>query len=116
MLNKHFLFNPIKALLKENLNKFNKLLLFKSKMSSTEASNEQQVAVDSTLMIDPETGKPMSKRAWKRLNYKLTKEEKKQRVKERRAAVQETRDVGFDDNVLNHTDYYFENGLRKVKV
>ncbi len=73
---------------------------------------------DETTKIENEASatETMSKRAMKRQKYQLSKEEKKKRCKERRAVVQENRDVGFPEVSLEVTDYYFENGLRKVKV
>ncbi len=49
--------------------------------------------------------------------HKYTKEERKQDRKARLALKQETKAVGFHDNEsLKQTQYYFENGLRKVKA
>ena len=43
------------------------------------------------------------------------KAQKKRELKERRAKAKETKEVGFNLNEsLKQTDYYFENGLRKV--
>ncbi len=42
------------------------------------------------------------------------KEERKANLKARRRAKKETKSVGFSNDILNQTSYYFENGLRKV--
>ena len=42
------------------------------------------------------------------------KEERKANLKARRKAKKETKSVGFSNDILNQTSYYFENGLRKV--
>ena len=47
--------------------------------------------------------------------HKYSKEERKQDRKARLRLKQETKAVGFHDNhTLKQTEYYFENGLRKV--
>jgi len=45
---------------------------------------------------------------------KLDKEERKRLLKLRRQAKKEGNSVGFYNETLKETDYYFENGLRKV--
>jgi hypothetical protein len=47
-------------------------------------------------------------------SYQEAKEERKRKLKERRAVHQEKKEVGFPSEMLKQTDYYFENGLRKV--
>lgn len=44
----------------------------------------------------------------------LTKEERKKLLKERRHVKKENKSVGITNDILHQTDYYFENGLRKV--
>jgi hypothetical protein len=79
---------------------------------NSQMSNENIQAIE----IEAKDNQTMSKRALKRQKYQLSKEEKKKRVKEKRALVQEIRELGLPEDVLEATDYYFENGLRKVKV
>ncbi|RMZ94155.1 RNA pseudouridylate synthase domain-containing 2, partial [Brachionus plicatilis] len=44
----------------------------------------------------------------------LTKEERKTALKQRRQLKKEHKEVGFSNDILKQTEYYFENGLRKV--
>lgn len=43
-----------------------------------------------------------------------TKEERKQALKQRRQERKANKQVGFSNEILNQTQYYFENGCRKV--
>lgn len=43
-----------------------------------------------------------------------TKEERKQELKKRRQERKAVKQVGFSNLMLNQTQYYFENGFRKV--
>lgn len=42
------------------------------------------------------------------------KEERKKALKQRRFLKKENKEVGFSNDILKQTEYYFENGLRKV--
>ncbi|CAF0783331.1 unnamed protein product [Brachionus calyciflorus] len=42
------------------------------------------------------------------------KEERKKALKQRRLLRKENKEVGFPNDILKQTEYYFENGLRKV--
>lgn len=55
----------------------------------------------------------LSKSAMKKMN-RLSKEERKRLLKERRQKKKEHKAVGIGQEILKQTDYYFENGLRKV--
>ena len=44
----------------------------------------------------------------------LTKEERKQQLKQKRQARKAEKQVGFSNAMLEQTEYYFENGFRKV--
>jgi hypothetical protein len=88
---------------------FNRLCYSSGQSVGFKMSSE---AIDAAAVATP----TLSKRALKRQKNQLSKEEKKIRTKERRILVQETRELGLPESDLAVTDYYFENGLRKVKV
>ena len=46
--------------------------------------------------------------------HRYSKEERKQMLKQRRQEKKAAKQVGFDNLMLNQTQYYFENGFRKV--
>lgn len=43
-----------------------------------------------------------------------TKDERRKALKQRRQQKKEHKEVGFSNDILKQTEYYFENGLRKV--
>jgi lysosomal alpha-mannosidase len=81
--------------------------------SNNNASNEQQVQGQSHVFFThPEKEKKFDKTRY--ASFQEAKEDRKRKHKERRANKQEHKEVGFSNNLLKQTDYYFENGLRKV--
>jgi len=82
-----------------------------SSLSSSPLPNTEQDAIATQTGI--EEGKTLSKSAMKKMN-RLSKEERKRLLKERRQKKKEHKAVGIGQDILKQTDYYFENGLRKV--
>lgn len=80
------------------------------RMSETTASQPVvEKSVDNT--TNTSTTNDNSKKSKK---FKYDKEERKRMLKIRRQAKKEVKQVGFFNESLTQTDYYFENGLRKV--
>jgi hypothetical protein len=79
----------------------------------------------STIMDNPGLNKEITsqhhlKDHTKKKSYKLWTEEekanKKSRLKLRREEHKSNKSTSFTGDFIDHTEYYFENGLRKVKV
>lgn len=76
-------------------------------------TNTNGTKVDDATRLAAE--KYVSARALKQQQKNEMKAQRKRELKERRAKVKENKEVGFNLNEsLKQTDYYFENGLRKV--
>jgi lysosomal alpha-mannosidase len=73
------------------------------KMSEISQTTTEKSETNEDNLVDKKTKKP-----------KLEKEERKRLLKLRRQAKKEVKSVGFYNETLKETDYYFENGLRKV--
>ncbi len=56
----------------------------------------------------------LSKSAWKQKKRQELKEERKANLKKRRQEKQANKSVGTSNENLDQSEYYFENGLRKV--
>jgi hypothetical protein len=93
-----------------------------NKMSSELGSSENEKPAEQMLPPDQEqldqNDKSHSgispKERFVGMTYAEAKAERKRALKERRKQKLEQKQVGFCDDVLQHTDYYYENGLRKV--
>ena len=72
----------------------------------TEASHAVDLSTES--LDQTESSEKKSKK------HKYDKEERKRMLKLRRQSKKEVKQVGFYNETLTQTDYYFENGLRKV--
>jgi hypothetical protein len=84
-----------------------------SSSSSSPPSPHQDAALTQTATANEGNGEALSKSALKKMN-RLSKEERKRLLKERRQKKKEHKAVGIGNEILKQTDYYFENGLRKV--
>lgn len=85
-----------------------------SSSSSPPSPNAQQDAtLTQTATGSAANENTLSKSAMKKMN-RLSKEERKRLLKERRQKKKEHKAVGIGHEILKQTDYYFENGLRKV--
>jgi hypothetical protein len=109
---KHLL--KLKNILKINRNSFTSVNVKMSEQTSVASSTEQIEKKDKP-ENNPQYNKKYSNFDKTRFSsYQEAKEDTKRKLKERRAAKTEKKDVGFSNDILNQTDYYFENGLRKV--
>lgn len=95
--------------LKTNLLRFdlNKTILEFKNHNMTEIP---QLALDLASETDPTNDSELKKGK----KPKFDKQERKIQLKIRRQAKKEVKPVGFYNETLTQTDYYFENGLRKV--
>jgi lysosomal alpha-mannosidase len=94
------------------INVLSKLRRNISRINRNIMSETTQIIVDLSTNKSQEPSSESSDKKSKKPKY--DKEERKRMLKIRRQSKKEVKQVGFYDETLTQTDYYFENGLRKV--
>lgn len=77
---------------------------------------DNNLAAEAQIPTNNDQTEGKSKRQLKREKKFQDIEERKRLLKQRREETKSKKNVGYTGDLIAHTDYYFENGLRKVKV
>lgn len=86
--------------------------LFKRYLNTMDSANANQEVTSKQQSSDFFSVKKRSKKKW----TEEEKAEKKRQLKLRREENKSNKNTSFTGDCIDHTEYYFENGLRKVKV
>ena len=120
--------NNLKLFFEIKTRNFVKYNFYVKKMSEPSSSNSTTVSENATTATTPKFSVDYNNKNLKFYNnfkgpkydttryssFEESQADRKRKLKERRAEKSETKDIGFSEDTLKQTDYYYENGLRKV--